>query len=121
MRLIRSGPLRLVVLEPTDYALLRTCYLENKDHLVPWEPARDESYYAACIGSKPATCPATYGARASLSAAASSGRDSPAYLKIAGRWEDHVLTALVNSPRWPGPPDRSRWCRSRLWPAARQP
>lgn len=47
MHLIRSGPLPLVVLEPTDYALLQAYYLENKDHLAPWEPARDESYYAA--------------------------------------------------------------------------
>ena len=47
MHLIRSEPLPFVVLEPPDYALLETYYLENKDHLAPWEPARDESYYAA--------------------------------------------------------------------------
>lgn len=47
MHLIRSAPLPLVVLEPPDYALLRTYYRENKDHLAPWEPARDESYYNA--------------------------------------------------------------------------
>ncbi|MCY4013932.1 MAG: hypothetical protein OXG82_14595 [Gammaproteobacteria bacterium] len=47
MHVIRSERLPLVVLEPPDYALLQTYYLENKDHLAPWEPARDEAYYAA--------------------------------------------------------------------------
>ena len=47
MHLIRSEPLPIVVLEPPDYVLLRDYYLENKDHLAPWEPARDEAYYSA--------------------------------------------------------------------------
>ena len=45
MQLIREEPLPLVVLEPTDYTLLRNFYLENRDHLAPWEPARTDSYF----------------------------------------------------------------------------
>ena len=47
MQTIRSEPLPLVVLEPPESALLRDYYLENKDHLGPWEPARDEAFYSA--------------------------------------------------------------------------
>ena len=47
MHVIRSEPLPLVVLEPRECALLQAYYLENKDHLAPWEPAREESYYSA--------------------------------------------------------------------------
>lgn len=177
MRLIRSVPLPLVVLEPPDSALLQTYYLENKDHLGPWEPARDESYYAAssmrdlvaerlrqyekkaalhlCAiddGRMVAECNFTNIVRGPLQACnlgfsvakAREGRGimtgvvkqgieimfseyglhrieanymprnlrSPrvlercgfvreglarAYLEIAGQWEDHVLTALVNT------------------------
>ena len=45
MEFIRNEPLPLVVLEPTDYSLLRNYYVENRDHLAPWEPARSDSYF----------------------------------------------------------------------------
>ena len=47
MYVIRREPLALAVLEPPEYALLQAYYLENKDHLAPWEPARDEAFYSA--------------------------------------------------------------------------
>ena len=47
MHMIRSEPWPLVVLEPRESALLRDYCLENKDHLAPWEPARDQAYYSA--------------------------------------------------------------------------
>ena len=46
MHVIRSEPLPLVVLEPPESALLQAYYLENRGHLAPWEPARDEAYYS---------------------------------------------------------------------------
>ena len=45
MHLIRQEPLSLVVLEPADYLLLRNYYVENRDHLAPWEPARRDAYF----------------------------------------------------------------------------
>ena len=45
MQLIREEPLSLVVLEPPDYSLLRNYYVENRDHLAPWEPARGDAYF----------------------------------------------------------------------------
>ena len=177
MHVIRSEPLPLVVLEPPDYALLLTYYLENRDHLAPWEPARDEAYYApASVRDLVAERYRQYEDKAALHLCAIDGgrmvaecnftnivrgpfqacnlgfsvakeregrgvmtvvvkqgvevmfsdyglhrieanymprnvrsprvldrcgfvREgfAPAYLKIAGQWEDHVLTALVNT------------------------
>ena len=177
MHVICSEPLPLAVLEPPDYALLHAYHLENRDHLTPWEPARDESYYAAASmrdlvaerhrqyeqktalhlcaiddGVMVAECNFTNivrgprqacnlgfsvakarEGRGTMTAVVKQGIEimfseyglhrieanymprnarSPrvlercgfvregfarAYLKIAGQWEDHVLTALVNT------------------------
>ncbi len=41
------GPhLTLSILSPDQAELVRRYYLENRDHLEPWEPSRDESFYS---------------------------------------------------------------------------
>lgn len=37
----------LTILHPEQAHLLLAYHLENKDHLAPWEPARDSSFYTA--------------------------------------------------------------------------
>ena len=46
MRLLADEP-RLVVLEPDDFETLRTYCLENAEHLAPWEPLRERSWFSA--------------------------------------------------------------------------
>ena len=45
MRRLAEAPLPLVVLEPADSEALYAYYEENAEHLAPWEPQRDRSFY----------------------------------------------------------------------------
>jgi len=45
MRRIANTPFPLVVLEPPDSGTLHAYYRENREHLAPWEPHRDPSFY----------------------------------------------------------------------------
>ena len=45
MRRIATTPFPLVVLEPPDSGTLHAYYRENREHLAPWEPHRDPSFY----------------------------------------------------------------------------
>ena len=45
MRRVVTAPFPLVVLEPPDSETLRAYYSENREHLAPWEPRRDPSFY----------------------------------------------------------------------------
>ena len=40
-----TTPLPLVVLEPSDSGTLHAYYGENREHLAPWEPRRDDAFY----------------------------------------------------------------------------
>lgn len=181
MHRLRTDPVHLVVLEEQDSALLQSYHHDNRKHLAPWEPVRDDAYTSLsnmraivrerwrqyidrsavhlCAldpdGAVVAECNFTNIVRGPFQACtlgfsiarASEGRGlmtmvvrtgvgimfddyglhrimanhmphndrsrrvlercgfvregyAKAYLKIAGRWEDHVLTALVD-PREP--------------------
>lgn len=47
MRRLGGAPLPLVVLEPADSGVLYAYYDENAEHLAPWEPLRDPSFYTS--------------------------------------------------------------------------
>jgi ribosomal-protein-alanine N-acetyltransferase len=44
---LRTGRLRLRLLEPGEAGLMTRYVNENREHLKPWEPSRVEGYYAA--------------------------------------------------------------------------
>ena len=177
MHSLCTDPVHLVVLEEQDLALLQSYHQDNRTHLAPWEPLRDDAYTSLsnmraivrerwqqyvdgsavhlCAldadGTMVAECNFTNIVRGPFQACtlgfsiakASEGHGlmttvvrtgcrimfddyglhrimanhmphndrssrvlercgfvregyAKAYLKIAGRWEDHVLTALVN-------------------------
>ncbi|MCY4094428.1 MAG: GNAT family N-acetyltransferase [Gammaproteobacteria bacterium] len=45
MRLIQKDDLSLVVLEPCVFGILRKYYLDNREHLAPWEPSRNDAFF----------------------------------------------------------------------------
>ena len=44
MRSLRTEPVHLAVLETQDSAILRSYHHDNRTHLAPWEPLRDDAY-----------------------------------------------------------------------------
>ncbi len=100
--------IRLLALD--DAPALATLYRENREFLAPWEPVRNDGLATAAVREivavafgelglhrvQAGTLPHNAGSQRVLerNGFARIGV-APAYLSIAGRWQDHVLFQVV--------------------------
>ncbi|WP_219816559.1 hypothetical protein [Arthrobacter sp. Y81] len=94
------GNVHVRMLQASDSGPMSAAYLLNRDHLAPWEPARTEEFFTAAgqravVDSKLALDGSRIVGSITLTGIVRgpflSAHVAPAYLKIAGSWQDHVL------------------------------
>lgn len=92
-------------LSAVDAAALARAYRDNREHLAPWEPLRDDAFFAEAGQAEQITrrleglaagtdVPWVLGTVLHRAGFGLIGT-APSYLRIAGTWQDHLLYQRV--------------------------
>ena len=86
------------LLPADDAEELASVVSENREFLAPWEPHHNDAYFTV-DGQRDGLLVGRISINSITRGAFQPFAIAPAYLKIAGRWQDHILFHLFNPAR----------------------